>query len=76
MKLFKKKKDSDEGEGWDVTLVRFRDNLGKLIFDRQPPEKLSPELVLAAEITKLVKEDLERSVSRIILSGLRPLQFH
>ena len=51
------------------------DNVGlyEVFLDGQPPEDhLSPEKALVADITKFVREDLERSVGRIVLLRFRP----
>ena len=62
----KSTKDSDEGEnGWDATLVQFQAKLSDIVHNGQPSGGLSPEMALAAKITKTVKEDLKRSVSGI-----------
>jgi len=67
-KSTKKKDDDSEGEhedGWDATLVEFQAKLHDLVYNGQPPGGLSPEVALAANIAKTVKEVLKRSVSRI-----------
>lgn len=79
----KKKTNVDEGEqedeqedvqedGWDVALSQFRAKLRDLVFDGEPLGEVLPEKVLAARITKLVKEELKRSVSRIFYCVLAP----
>ena len=62
-----KKDDNDEGEhedGWGATLVQFQAKLHDLVRNGQPPGGLPPEMALVAKITKQMKEDLKRSVSR------------
>ena len=66
VKSTKKKEDSDEGEDdWDAILVQFQVKLHDIVHNGQPSGGLSPEMALAANIAKTVKEDLKRSVSRI-----------
>jgi len=67
VKSARKEDDNDEGEyedGWDATLVQFQAKLHDFVRDGQPSGGLPPEMALVAKITKLLKEDLERSVSR------------
>jgi hypothetical protein len=73
-----KKKVSNEGQqesGWHAALVRFQVKFSDLVFDGRPPGGLLPETALAAKTTKLIKEELKRSVSRIVLPRFRP-PFH
>ena len=48
-----------------MALVCFETRLSKIIFNGRLHEAVSPETVLAAEITKTVKDELKRSVSCI-----------
>ena len=59
-------------DGWDVALANFRVALRDIVFVERPTGKESPETALAAEITKLVKEELKRSVSCIFYCVLAP----
>jgi hypothetical protein len=67
-KTIKNKKGSNEGgdgSSWDLALAQFRAKLNDIARNGQPPGGLSPETTLVANITKSIKEDLERSVTRI-----------
>lgn len=66
VKSTREKDDNDEGEhedGWGATLVQFQAKLHDLVRNGQPSGGLPPEMALVAKITKIMKEDLKRSVS-------------
>ena len=67
MKKRNKVDEDEQGNGWGVTLLHFQAELHKIVFDRQPAGRSSPETALAAETAKLMKEELKQSVSRIFL---------
>ena len=50
-------------EDWDLTLIRFRTHFDTFsVRNGRPPGGLEPEMALA-EVGKLIKDDLEQSVS-------------
>ena len=57
-----KNKAESEKDGWNQTLVRFQDKMAILYGTHQPSGSLVPATALD-RVNKLVKGDLERSVS-------------
>ena len=64
--------ESEEGDGWDAALIRFQANVIETVFDGQAPGELPPEMALAASIAKILKDELKRSVSHIVLLRSHP----
>ena len=58
--------------GWGAALVRFEANVYETVLNGQPSGGSMPEKALAAKIQKLSKEELKRSVSRIVYCILAP----
>ena len=57
-------KEANSKGSWDQTLNRFKSQLDILVQNGQPSGGVVPETALA-EINKIVKEDLKRSVSAV-----------